>query len=226
MRQNGFTLIELAIALMVIGLLIGGVLKGQELIENAKIIAYTKQFKDYDAAVMIFRNTYGSLPGDLRNPGTRVPDCTGVCATISSTHGSGTLNLELEYTQFWFQLGRAGLIRNVNYASTGALAHVTASPPTPYDGNIRIGGLNIVADFPGNSYQVAEPGTASNAYIKLNRIIALDNKMDDGMAKTGSIRSLVHMYITDCSSSTTNDYNRSLPMTTDCDVAIQSMSMN
>lgn len=76
-QQSGFTLVELAIALMVIGLLIGGVLKGQELIQNARITRTIKDLNDYQTAVMLFQMTYKALPGDIKNTHL-IPDCNAI----------------------------------------------------------------------------------------------------------------------------------------------------
>ncbi|MCB9991587.1 MAG: prepilin-type N-terminal cleavage/methylation domain-containing protein [Rhodospirillales bacterium] len=71
-RQAGFTLVELAVVMIIIGLLIGGVLKGQELIANAQITGTASAVKSIDAATTTFRDTYAALPGI--SP-TRLPVC-------------------------------------------------------------------------------------------------------------------------------------------------------
>ena len=55
--QSGFTLVELAIVLMIIGLLIGGILRGQELMENARVTSTIQQTKAYDGATTTFRDS-------------------------------------------------------------------------------------------------------------------------------------------------------------------------
>lgn len=75
-NEKGFTLVELAIVMIIIGLLIGGVLKGQELIENAKVTATISQVKGFQAALNTFRDTYGAVPGDMRNAMNRLQGCT------------------------------------------------------------------------------------------------------------------------------------------------------
>lgn len=84
----GFTLVELAISLVVIGLLIGGVLKGEELIRNARATQAYKKVQEYKAAATTFRGAYGFLPGDIPNAGSRLPGCTGVCATTAAATGT------------------------------------------------------------------------------------------------------------------------------------------
>lgn len=65
--KHGFTLVELAIVLVIIGLIVGGVLVGQSLIETATVRAAIGQIEKFDTAVNTFRNKYNGLPGDLKN---------------------------------------------------------------------------------------------------------------------------------------------------------------
>jgi prepilin-type N-terminal cleavage/methylation domain-containing protein len=74
--QKGFTLVELAIVMIVIGLLIGGIFSGLRLIENAQISKTIQDLKSIESAALTFRDTYGRLPGDLRNPAVRLVNCT------------------------------------------------------------------------------------------------------------------------------------------------------
>lgn len=77
--QKGFTLVELAIVMTIIGLLIGGILKGQELMENARITATISQVKSYEASTTTFRDSFNAFPGDMPNAQNRVPNCVAAC---------------------------------------------------------------------------------------------------------------------------------------------------
>src|SRR5260370_22162883 len=87
--QAGFTLVELAIVMIIIGLLIGGVLKGQQLITNAQITATVAQIKAIDAATTSFKDQYATVPGDMLGPNARIPNCpaAGSCGLAGNADG-------------------------------------------------------------------------------------------------------------------------------------------
>ncbi|HIQ40218.1 MAG TPA: type II secretion system protein, partial [Sulfurivirga caldicuralii] len=63
-RQQGFTLVEIAIVMVIIGLLLGAVFKGQELVEQAKIKNTVKKIDEVRAAIYVYDDRYDALPGD------------------------------------------------------------------------------------------------------------------------------------------------------------------
>ena len=75
--QSGFTLVEIAIVMVIIGLLVGGILKGQALVYNAKIKRIVKDMEGVRAAVFTFQDTYGMFPGDENKTGIPVGDTSG-----------------------------------------------------------------------------------------------------------------------------------------------------
>lgn len=127
--QAGFTLVELAIVMIIIGLLIGGVLKGQQLITNAQITATVAQVKAIDAATTSFRDQYNAVPGDLAaaTATARIPNCNAAnnCAIAGVGNGDGRVGTASitfgaapagEQLQYWGQLSAARLITGVNPA--------------------------------------------------------------------------------------------------------------
>jgi prepilin-type N-terminal cleavage/methylation domain-containing protein len=134
--QAGFTLVELAIVMIIIGLLIAGVLKGQALIQNAQVTSTVAQVKSIEAAISTFSDTYAAIPGDLVNPATRLPNCAGACIVgAGATNGNGHLEntpgqtpIGAENEAFFPQLAQAGLLSGL----TGA-----AAASTTIGGNFR-----------------------------------------------------------------------------------------
>lgn len=87
-QQKGFTLVELAIVMTIIGLLIGGILKGQELMNNARVTATVAQLKAFEAAVTTFRDAYNAIPGDMLNAQLRLQNCGAYCNPNAATAGN------------------------------------------------------------------------------------------------------------------------------------------
>ena len=81
--QAGFTLVELAIVMIIIGLLIAGVLKGQELIGNARVTSTVAQIKAIDAATSTFKDTYAALPGDMTTPPLAFLTALHLCSCVT-----------------------------------------------------------------------------------------------------------------------------------------------
>lgn len=131
--KRGFSLVELSIVLVILGLLVGGVLSGQSLIRAAELRSVSSEYARYVAATQSFRDKYFALPGDMNNA-TRfwgrlnsnadcVTNSTAAVATPGSCDGDGdgiieagaaTANISIERFQFWRQLALAGLIEG-NY---------------------------------------------------------------------------------------------------------------
>jgi len=63
--RSAFTLVELAIVLVIIGLIVGGVLVGQDLIQAARLRGIITEFEQYKTSVFVFKNKYDGYPGDL-----------------------------------------------------------------------------------------------------------------------------------------------------------------
>ena len=133
--NEGFTLVELSIVLIIIGLLIAGVLKGQALVNNARLTSTIAQLKAIDAATNSFLDQYRFLPGDLPNPAAKVPNCTAANNCAAAGDGNGQINSQAgqgptylmftavpsgEQLAFWSQLENAGLIGGVAPSSTTA----------------------------------------------------------------------------------------------------------
>jgi prepilin-type N-terminal cleavage/methylation domain-containing protein len=94
-NNSGFTLVELAIVIVIIGLLVGGVLQGQELIKQAQIRSAMSAVQGYNAAINTFRAKYNEMPGDISRAdtfGLNAPrgGAVNVCATSAGTAATTT----------------------------------------------------------------------------------------------------------------------------------------
>ncbi len=182
--QRGFTLVEIAIVLVIIGLLLGGILKGQEMIVQAKIKNAISELSGASAAYYGYRDRYRAIPGDDPNAATRWT--TPSPATAGNNNGvveakynedCGTPGTK-ESCHWWDQLRRAGFISGSGYqqplnAFTGKIGVQTgdASGSTP---GAALGGLTgLIICSAGLSDKVA---------------IALDSQMDDGRSAAGTVR--------------------------------------
>ena len=108
-KQGGFTLVEIAIVLVIIGLLLGGILKGQELINNAKVRSVADRQNSLKAAWFGFIDRYNFIPGDSRRAVQLVPNAIARTGN-DATAGDGRLNLG-ESVLAMQQLRGAGFLR-------------------------------------------------------------------------------------------------------------------
>ena len=90
-KQSGFTLIEIAIVLVIIGLLLGGVLKGQELINTARVRALNNNVDGITAAWFSFQDRYRGFPGDYSQAAVNLP---GVATADALNVGNGLVDTE------------------------------------------------------------------------------------------------------------------------------------
>jgi len=204
-KQSGFTLVELAIVMIIIGLLIGGILKGQELIANAQLTATVAQIKGLDGALSTFRDKYSTLPGDMRSPSTRLRDCTAIpCSTAGNSNGRidepttlGTaVGVGDEGLIAFTHMAAADLISGVDI--NGFAAFGSALPEAKIGGGFWIG-------FTANGNAQGVTGMRPGHYLVLNGLVAsvsagatsgitatqaaqIDRKMDDGRADAGDVQ--------------------------------------
>lgn len=209
--QAGFTLVELAIVMIIIGLLIAGVLKGQALINNAQVTATVAQIKAIDAATTTFRDTYASLPGDMLTPGTRLPNgcaANALCATAGDGNGvignlPSATPVGAEGERFFVHLNAAGLITNIVPGAAGSLVIGQNFPATKISNNVVLVGGTPTGAAAGFASAVAGAAAHSaGTYLVLNQAIGvpgattglmpdqalrIDTKLDDGVPDTGDI---------------------------------------
>lgn len=172
-NQLGFTLVEIAIVLVIIGLLLGGVLKGQQIITNAKISNVEKEFNSVSVAIYNYQDRYRALPGDDKKAKARF--------TLSGDYdgngdwkigGAFNSSTDTESRFFWLHLRNAGLVSG----STDSAG--LDQPPNSFSGIIGVS--TTVVKIPGTFVGF------SNIPADIAQFI--DTRNDDGVPNKGSIQ--------------------------------------
>ncbi len=183
-RQSGFTLVEIAIVLVIIGLLLGGVLKGQEMITNAKIKKIESDFRGVSAAFYTYQDRFNRIPGDDANAEDRFTGTWAGGADNGSGNGLITGNWDSitdtnESRLVWKHLRGAGLISGP--VSNDAESY--AQPTHAYGGIIGLAGYNTryAATMGRNRVWVCFGNIAGDVAK------ALEARGDDENIGTGSI---------------------------------------
>jgi prepilin-type N-terminal cleavage/methylation domain-containing protein len=188
-KQAGFTLVEIAIVLVIVGLLLAGVLKGQELIENSRIKNMAKDLDSMTALVTSYQDRYSGLPGD----------------DLSTT--SGTARGWTGGTAF-----PAPATAGLNDGLIGAGGAAAIFPPAPGSENMMaIRALRYSGFIQGDGSLNTLPNNAAGGFIVLTsnamgfglrnvvclsgltgkQAGAIDRQLDDGVNNTGNVRAFV-----------------------------------
>ncbi len=188
-RQSGFTLVEIAIVLVVIGLLLGGVMKGQELIGSAKVKNFAQDFKAAPLLVYGYQDKFRALPGDDANYAANLGSAATaggatLLAATSETRGNGVLNGAYNSTTatdetvaFWQQVRLAGLANG----PTGFATPATDLPRNADNGRIGVQSIAPITGMTGTLFFCSEGIQGKHAR-------QLDATIDDGNTAAGSVR--------------------------------------
>ncbi|MGV0005433.1 MAG: prepilin-type N-terminal cleavage/methylation domain-containing protein [Candidatus Porifericomitaceae bacterium WSBS_2022_MAG_OTU9] len=190
-EECGFTLVELAMVLMVVGLLLGGLFKGQQLLLSARVHNMVAGARAMEAAYNAFFDRYHYIPGDM-------PDAVavrlGAAAQTGSQYGGdgngrlGDGNFR-EASALWHQLASAGFILgSYSAGATDAASYVASgvAPDNPFGGRMMIALLDEYLSVDGNS--VARVALVFGHGLPAAAARMLDEKLDDGRPATGRVR--------------------------------------
>ncbi len=176
-KQNGFTLIEIAIVLLIISLLLGGIVKGQEMINSARVRSIANDLSGIETAWISFQDRYRALPGDFNKAATHIAE--------NAKFGNGDAAVgDNEETIVWHHLAEAGFISG-SYSGVDSACTDVVCPSNPYNGYYRISKTSTELDSVNSAYQLA-----IGENIPVEVLYELDLKIDDGVAGSGRLRAL------------------------------------
>ena len=188
-QQAGFTLIEIAIVLIIIGLLLGGVLKGQTLVKNSKIKRLAADSNAFIAAANAYVDSYWALPGDDINSLTRF-GAAAVAGDGGGTIGDGTASVANIFSA----------VASATVENTAAVVHlrcaellngncvaITAAATLPRN---AVGGVIGIDDGSGGEDDMLGMTTKviCQSNIEADYADIYDTQFDDGNGSTGLIR--------------------------------------
>ena len=182
MKKKGFTLVELSIVLVIIGLLIGGILAAQSMIKTAKITGIIKDLGQYDAAFSLFRSKYnGTLPGDT---------------TLFPSGGNDDKVVDTyEFPQYWYHLSLGVSLKkkntNLDFIQGGdpfAEQLKDSCPQFDIEQDQNEVTCLVVASQQYRYFEGPYAVAPTNAPMRAVDLAAIDAKIDDGKAQTGSVK--------------------------------------
>lgn len=195
---SGFTLVELAIVLVLIGLGSAAVMKGTEMVKSSRKQAIHTQVKAISTAYEKFKNKYKALPGDMVDAVTRLSNCTGNCANGNGDTFVGTPNTpltaaytgagsDLEYLYIWEHLNKAGFYgspTNPVIDAGGVLMLRAVNQDLCYAAGqpAKLQGVWLI--WQNQAYVAAD----TSPVISPRDAMAIDRKYDDGKPGWGNIR--------------------------------------
>jgi prepilin-type N-terminal cleavage/methylation domain-containing protein len=189
--SKGFTLIEIAIVLVIIGLLLGGVLKGQELITGARVRNLISQQDGIKAAFFGFQDRFRALPGDYASAATNINNVS------QNGNGNGRIEPNAVAPAFvheellaWNHLTAAGFLNGSFTVTSGDTTATDANnPKNPYSTYIQI----IYDAVYGTGTPPAKHNLKTGSQVPVEIIAEVDRKIDDGLPFAGGFQYSIYV---------------------------------
>jgi prepilin-type N-terminal cleavage/methylation domain-containing protein len=213
--RSAFSLVELSIVLVILGLLVGGVLTGQNLIRASELRAVSTEFNQYQTAILAFRDKYMALPGDMSNATDfwgGMSDCTNGSASGTCNGNGNSMLSKIEAASqvtetflFWQHLALAGMIEG-QYSGVSGAGNVNGNDGDPginipgsklgnaawatndlydYEGSTTVYEMNY-----GGSLQIGGVDPDKDPYLPIltpTEAWGVDKKIDDGLPAKGKV---------------------------------------
>lgn len=197
--QRGFTLIELSIVIIIIGLIVAAIVGGQSVIRQANIRSVISDFSGFQTAVRTFKLQYEALPGDIEEAVAYWPDNSVYPGfTTADGDGDGFIedNLDREDLRSWQHLHAAEMLgTNLTGVPDGTKITVGTNVPASEVSNAGYWLVYEATPIYGKSGNVIHFGSEESdiltgGVVTTPEAVAIDQKMDDGNADNGKIVSV------------------------------------
>lgn len=183
--RSGFTLLELAIVLVIIGLLLAGIIKGQELLTNARVRNIVQQQEGVRTAYLGFMDRFRQLPGDYAAAAANIAGVSTTCgAAVNPGGGNGDGRIGIadnEYILAWEHLSKSGFLNGIYVCN--AVVDQGGVPRNAYGGFLQLVYDDVYAGNPRNQHNL-KTGNMMPSDI----LTEIDRKVDDANALQGFFR--------------------------------------
>ncbi len=231
--HKGFTLVELSIVLVILGLLVGGVLAGQALIRISELRAISSEYEKYRTSIGAFKVKYMAIPGDMPNAvqfwgaatGSTADGTDASCMAYTTATSPNTCNGDgdnlvaedsgttHELLRAWQHLSNAGMVEgSYTGVPSGGGQEIGVNVPTS-----KLSGsgwmIQGLGNYSGNAIffaakygNVLNVGPLTGGSVTGQEAFMIDQKMDDGKPNTGRMLAYKHAVAPECVAASNTDY--------------------
>lgn len=194
-NNKGFTLVELSIVIVIIGLIIAGVTAGQSLVRMAKLRGTINEINQYITSINTFRLQYNALPGDMKNATSYWPNASPAAQNGNGDGFAGTASISSnkEAVSIWQHLALANLIPGSYTGLYGTGIVIGTNAPKTFYSNATTywaQSSNMWGTY-NTSNSICLSGLTNNGsddyQVQVNDAYNIDSKIDDGLPLFGNV---------------------------------------